>query len=199
MSRVFAFLGITAALLFMTGCGSTFSYLVPKAAIVKAVNGQFPTVRSQGVLTLQITNPVLDFEGSKNRLGIAADVTVRVSLPKVPQVSSALSGLTSKVVPSGTPKTEVKGYMVLDGVLDYRPDTGTFVFSDVKVRKFDLQGLPRTELDSAAALATGTAVGALGGLELYKLDSTDWRQRLAKGVLKSIQVTNDGVLVKFGL
>lgn len=176
--------------LLLAGCGSTFSFLVPKAAIVKAVTGQFPTVKSQGVVTLRITNPVLDFQGSKNRLGIRADVSVGIGAP---QVASFLSQVTKAA------KTEVTGYMLLDGTLGYKPENGTFVFTDIQIRKFAVDALPRTDFDQVMGLATSAVVNSLGGLELYKLDTTDWKQRLAKGVLKGITVTDDGVLVKFGL
>ncbi len=185
-----AFLGVAAILAAFTGCGSTFSFLVPKAAIVKAVTGQFPTVKSQGVITLRITHPVLDFEGSKNRLGIKADVAVGIG---VPQVASFLSKVTDAA------HTEVTGYMLLDGTLGYQPESGTFVFTDLKVRKFAVDALPRSDFDAVAGMATSAVVNALGGLQLYKLDTTDWKQRLAKGVLRGITVTDDGVLVKFGL
>lgn len=190
MRRLFAFLGLAVVAATVAGCGSTFNFLVPKAAIVKAVTGQFPTVKSQGVITLRITNPVLDFQGSKNRLGIKADVAVGIG---VPQVASFLSKVTNAA------HTEVTGYMLLDGTMGYKPESGTFVFTDVKIRKFEVNALPRSDFDAVMGLATSAVVNALGGLELYKLDTSDWKQRLAKGVLRGITVTDNGVLVKFGL
>jgi hypothetical protein len=179
--RLFLIFGLCALAL---ACSGGITFLVPKAAIVKAVSGQFPTVRNQGVLTLQMLNPVLDFRGSSDRLGIQADAVVR--LRKLVPFEQGLNG-------------EFKGRILLDGVLDYQPATGIFVFSDVKVRKFDISDLPRSELDTVNGAITGMAVNALGGLQVYKLDQSDWKQRLAKGVLRGIRVTDDGVLVKFGL
>jgi len=169
---------------FLSGCSGGLSFLVPKAAIVKAVTGQFPTVRNQGLLTVQLMNPVLDFQGSRSRLGIQADAIVRMRelLPFQKTVNAAF-----------------KGHIILDGILEYRPATGTFVFGDVKVRKFEIADLPRSELDAVTGAVTGMAVNALGGLEVYKFDPTDWKGRFAKGILRSIRVTDDGVLATFGL
>lgn len=168
----------------LAGCSGGLSFLVPKAAIVKAVSGQFPTVRNQGIFTLQLMNPVLDFQGSSSRLGIQADSVVRLRelIPFQHGVNAAFNG-----------------HIILDGVLDYRPESGIFVFSDVKVRKFEISDLPRSELDVVTGMITGMAVNALGGLQIYKFDQSDWKGRLAKGVVRGIRVTDDGVLVKFGL
>lgn len=168
---------------FLSGCSGGLSFLVPKAAIVKAVSGQFPTVRNQGILTLQILNPVLDFQGSRSRLGIQADAVVRLR-----ELIPFQKGLDAAF----------KGRILLDGVLAYEPATGVFSFSDVKVKKFEISDLPRSQLDAVTGMITGMAVNALGGLQIYKLDPTDWKGRFAKGVLRGIKVTDDGVLVKFG-
>jgi len=176
--------------LLFAACSGGLSFLVPKAAIVKAVTGQFPTVRDQGVFTLQLLNPVLDFQGSRSRLGIQADAVVKLR--------TSLGGISLPLQGSGV-KDSYKGRIFLDGVLDYQAATGVFVFSDVKVRKFEVDGLPRGQLDTVTGLATTAVISSLGGLQVYKLDQSDWKGRLAKGVLRGIQVTDDGVLVKFGL
>lgn len=161
--------------LFLFGCGASFEIKIPRSIINDQVQKQFPTVRHQGLMTVKITDPVLDFEGSKNRLGLTAVAEVR------------FFGL----VP-------VTGSVDADGTLKYLPETGEFQFTDIQVRKFNLKGLPQSQFDEVTAAIGTQIVGALGGLKVYKFNPDDAKERAAKAVLRGIRVTDDGIVAKLG-
>jgi hypothetical protein len=164
-------------LLILAACGGfSFEVKIPKSLIEDQVKQKFPTVKNKGLMTVRLWNPVLDFQGSRNRLGVSANAEVK------------LLGL----VP-------LRGSMVCDGTLLYKPQTGTFVFTDVKVKKFNIQDLPSSRADEVSGLILSAALSALGGLEIYKLNPEESTEKIAKLALKGIRVRDDGIVVKLGL
>ena len=161
----------------LAGCGGfSFEVKIPRAMVLEQVRHKFPTVRNKGLMSIKLSNPELDFEGSRNRLGVSANAEVR------------LFGL----IP-------MPGHILCDGTLEYRPASGSFVFTDIKVKKFTFQGLPESKADEVAGLVGSAALGALGGLEIYRLDPHATEEKLAKLALKSVRVTNDGIVARLGL
>ncbi|MDX6767279.1 MAG: DUF1439 domain-containing protein [Candidatus Methylacidiphilales bacterium] len=161
----------------LVGCGGfSFEVKIPKSLIIDQVKHKFPTVRSKGLMTVKLANPQLDFEGSRNRLGVVADAEVRL-LGMIP----------------------LPGKVDCDGTLEYRPKHGAFVFTDVKVKKFTIQGLSESRADEVSGIIGSAVLGALGGLEVYRLNPKATEEKLAKLALRSIRVTNDGVVAKLGL
>lgn len=165
------------SLLAAVGCGGfSFEVKIPRSLIEQQVERKFPTVRNKGLLALKLADPKLDFQGSRNRLGVEASAEVRI-LGLVP----------------------IPGNIVCDGTLEYRPQNGTFVFTDVNVKKFTFRGLPESKADEVSGLVGSAALAVLGGLEIYKLDSNATEEKLTKLALKSVRVTDDGVVAKLGL
>ncbi|MEM6822528.1 MAG: DUF1439 domain-containing protein [Verrucomicrobiota bacterium] len=174
--RLLVGLVLVAVAFALTGCGGGIQIRIPKEVIEKAVTGKFPTIRSRGVMSVTLSNPKLDFKGSRNRLGVEADCRVRF-LGLVP----------------------MSGDVICDGSLEYKPRTGAFHFTDVEVQDFNIKGLPKSKFDEFSGLIGTAVVKTLGGLEIYKLDSKDRTESLAKATLKSIRVTDDGVVATLSL
>jgi len=163
--------------LILGGCGGfAFEVKIPRKLVEEQVARKFPTVRNKGLLSLKLSNPQLDFQGSSNRLGVKADAEVRI-LRALP----------------------IPGTILCDGTLEYRPQTGTFVFTDVQVKKFNIRDLPQSYADDIAGLVGTAALGALGGLEIYQLNPEATEEKLAKLALKGVRVTDDGIVAKLGL
>jgi hypothetical protein len=114
----------------LVSCGGfRLEVKIPKSIIIKQVERKFPTVKSKGLITVKLSHPVLDFKGSSNRLGVRADAEVRVL----------------NVLP-------IRGLIDCDGSLLYKPETGTFHFTDVKVKKFSFKELPSSRADEINGL-----------------------------------------------
>lgn len=170
-------LGILALSLGLVACGGfAFEVKIPRAMIEQQVEKKFPTVRNKGLLSLKLANPKLDFQGARNRLGVAASAEVRIF----------------GMIP-------IPGQILCDGTLEYRPENGTFVFTDVDVKKFTFNGLPESKMDEVSGLVGSAALSVLGGLEIYKLDPKASEEKLAKMALRGIRVTDDGIVAKLGL
>jgi hypothetical protein len=166
---------LASALLAACG-GFSFEVKIPRSLVEQQVERKFPTVRNKGLLSLKLSNPKLDFQGARNRLGVEASAELRI-LGMVP----------------------IPGSIVCDGTLEYQPQNGTFVFTDVQVKKFNIRDVPKTYADDIGGLVGTAALGALGGLEIYKLDANATEEKLAKLALKAIRVTDDGIVAKLGL
>lgn len=163
--------------LVLAACGGfSFEVKIPRALVEKQVQHKFPTVRNKGLMSIKLSNPVLDFEGSRNRLGVAANAEVRL-LGMIP----------------------FPGKILCDGALEYRPANGSFVFTDIKVKKFTFQGLPESKADEVTGLVGGAVLEVLGGLEIYRLDPKATEEKFAKLALKSVRVTDDGIVARLGL
>ena len=156
--------------------GLSTEVLIPRTVVERQVGHRFPTARSQGVMTVRISNPVLDFQGSRNRLGVIADTEVRIL----------------GIIP-------VRGKVHCDGSLAYRPETGAFVFTDVLVRSFQVDGLPESQADQASGLIGSAVLAALGGLEVYRLNPNEVHGRLASYTLRGIRITDRGIAVRLAL
>lgn len=166
-----------ALALFLAGCGGfSFEVKIPRALVEKQVERKFPTVRNKGLITLKLSEPKLDFQGARNRLGVVADAEVRL-LGMIP----------------------FPGTIQCDGTLEYRPQNATFVFTDIKVQKYTFKGLPESKADEVSGLVGSAALAALGGLEIYQLDAKATEEKLAKLALKAVRVTDDGIVAKLGL
>jgi hypothetical protein len=163
--------------LMMTACGGfSFEVKIPRSLVEQQVERKFPTVRNKGLLSLKLSDPKLDFQGARNRLGVEATAELRI-LGMLP----------------------IPGSIVCDGTLEYRPETGSFVFTDIQVKKFNIRDVPSSYADDIGGLVGTAALSALGGLEIYKLDANATEEKFAKLVLKSIRVTDDGIVAKLGL
>jgi hypothetical protein len=161
----------------MTACGGfSFEVKIPRSLVEQQVERKFPTVRNKGLLSLKLSDPKLDFQGARNRLGVEATAELRI-LGMLP----------------------IPGSIVCDGTLEYRPETGSFVFTDIQVKKFNIRDVPSSYADDIGGLVGTAALSALGGLEIYKLDANATEEKFAKLVLKSIRVTDDGIVAKLGL
>lgn len=168
---------LAALALVLAGCGGfSFETKIPRALVEKQVQHKFPTVRNKGLMSIKMSNPELDFQGSRNRLGVAANAEVRL-LGMIP----------------------FPGKILCDGTLEYRPANGSFVFTDIKVKKFTFQGLPESKADEVTGLVGSAVLEALGGLEIYRLDPKATGEKLAKLALKSVRVTDDGIVARLGL
>lgn len=131
--------------------------------------------KHKGLLTIVISDPVLDFSVGNNRIGVQADTIVSV-LGLLP----------------------VEGKTLATGGLKYDPQDGTFKFVKVKVEKFQMKELPEDKVDEVTGLVGNVLASVLGGLEIYKLDPSKAEEKLASLVLKDVQVVEDGVLVTLG-
>lgn len=176
-NKVIFFLSAFGILILFISCGGfSFEVKIPKELIIKQVNHKFPTVKSKGLMTVKLSKPVLDFQGSRNRLGVTADAEVKIF----------------GMIP-------LRGLVICDGTLQYNKKNGAFNYTDIQVKKFSFKEIPESKVDQVSGLVGSAVLSALGGLEVYRLNPDDSQEKLAKLALKGVRITDNGVVAKLGL
>lgn len=167
----------TLLLVTMIACGGmSFKVTIPRDVVEKQVVAKFPITRDKGLMTVTIDDVDLDFTKKPDRLTVLGKAKV------------AFLGL----IP-------VEGDVVVNGKVKYRPQSGSFHFTDIQLEKFHLEELPESKLDEVSGVLGSVVVAALGGLKIYTLDPNDAKENLAKLVLHDVNVNNKGITVTLGL
>ncbi len=174
MKKLFFLLSVAVAL---AACGGiSFEIKIPKSLIVSQLDSRFPFTKNKGLMTVTVSDPVLNFNGSSNRLEVKANTVVRI-LGLIP----------------------IKGNVLTDGTLEYRPATATFHFKEVKIKEFNIKGIPESQLDQVTGLLGTVMLAVLGDIEVYKLNPTDTKENIGRLGLKGIRMVDDGVMVRLGI
>ena len=162
------------------GCSS--GKLFPKELVFthdelqKRVEKEFPLKRKKSLLKVEFSDPAVLLEEGSSRIGIR--LSIRCSL----------AGLTS-----------FSGVMEADGQIEYRPETGRFAIANGRLTNVDLNDVPKKYEETIEAVAAAVATTHLSTFTVYELKQDDFKQSLARLILKSVSVEDGAVVVVVGL
>ena len=88
--------------------------------------------------------------------------------------------------------------MEVDGDLQYDPKRGEFSVVDARVKRLDFDQVAAKKAAQFEAVVDAVAKRYLSDIPVYTLDQGDFKQSLAKLLLKSVEV-EDGRVVVVGL
>ena len=142
----------------------------------KKVAPQFPLKQKGKLIAVTFSQPLVVLEKGGDRLGLQLDVKVAPALGK-----------------------KYEGRAEVDGEIEYRPDKGEFFVVDPQVRRLHIDDVPQKYQEPIRQLANKAATRFLADVPVYKLDQKNFKQSLAKLVLKSVLVENGELVVEVGL
>ena len=182
VSRIYARAGaiVVSAMLAQGGCSSGKLFrkelVFTHDELQKRVEKEFPLKRKKSLLKVEFSDPAVLLEEGSSRIGIRLSIRCR------------LAGLTS-----------FSGVMEADGQIEYRPETGRFAIANGRLTNVDLNDVPKKYEETIEAVAAAVATTHLSTFTVYELKQDDFKQSLARLVLKSVSVEDGAVVVEVGL
>lgn len=173
-----ALVSCLCAALVLSACSGIYSKKIvfTLQELQEKVASEFPLKKRKSLVTVNFLNPRILLSQESDRIGISLDMEVSAPGLKV-----------------------VTGHLEADGGLEYRPDSGEFVFTEARVRVFELTDIPRAYARTIEQVGATLVKSYLSELTLYRLKQDNFKHSLAKLVLKSVAVENGEVVVEIGL
>ena len=142
----------------------------------KKVAAKFPLKKKESLASVTFSNPSVLLAAGAERLGIGMDVKI-----------SMLGG------------KKITGSVEVDGDLQYDPKRGEFAVVDARVKQLDLDQVAAKKASKLEAVVDEVAKRYLSNIPVFTLDQGDFKQSLAKLLLKSVEVEDGRVVVVVGL
>lgn len=173
MIRMMLSIFTAVAGLMMTGCASALTYEMSQQDIQAKVEKHFPLQKQTQFALLVFSSPKVVLKPDVNRMGLMMDI----------QAESA-----GKVVGKGTGQ--------VDGELEYLPASGEFQLRNPKISDLMIEGLsPSTNVLLQGVISDALA-RTMPVMVIYKLDEREFRQSMAKQMLKSIRVEKGRIVAE---
>lgn len=171
MNHIIRALAVAIAL-FSAALGATTMEFT-QAELQARVAPQFPMQRSLLGAAINFADPLVYLSETENRIGV--EVTVSVAM------SDMLKGT---------------GRGMIDGTLVYKPETGQFVLTEPRLRNLKIDNIPAAQQARVREIIDWVARNALAGIVVYQLGDKDFREKMARQMLKSMQVKNGKLVVE---
>ncbi len=142
----------------------------------KKIEKQFPIARKGALAKIELRHPSVFLDKDTQRIGLRVDMKIAPPIGK-----------------------KYSGQMEFDAGVEYRPEQGEFFLVDSRVRHLQLDEVPQIYQDMARSLTNETLKRYLEELPIYKLDESDFKESLAKLVLKSVAIKDGRLVLQMGL
>lgn len=169
-----AIIGACAAILALlsTSLGATVLEFT-QAELQARVGPQFPLQRNLLGAAVTFADPLVFLSENENRIGMELTVSVAI-------------GETIKG----------RGRGMTDGVLVYKPATGQFVLTEPRLRNLKVENIPQEQQARVREAIYWVARNALAEIVVYQLTDKDLREKMAKQMLRSVEVKNGKLVVE---
>ena len=168
-------LGVILACVLGAGCSIRYTISLTAADIQQTLQRKLPISKSKLLVTATVRALDVELMESDNR------VLLR------PEVDVSLVG-----------QSALRGRAVVAGQIRYAPDTGEFYLDQPTVAEVAIEGLPESLRASAQEVIARCAEGYLASAPVYRLKQSDFKQSLAKLVLKSVQTRRGRLEIVLG-
>jgi len=155
---------------FFSGCGVSYTITLTAADLQQTLHRKLPASQSKLLVTATVRALDVEFMESGHRILLR------------PEVELAMAG-----------QSVLRGRALVAGQIRYAADTGEFFLDQPKVADVAIAGLPESLRTTAEEVIARFAEGYLATAPVYRLKQGDFKQSLAKLVLKSVR-TRDGRL-----
>ena len=166
-------LGVVCAL-FM-GCSVSYTISLTASDIQQSLQRKLPISKSKLLVTATVRALDVEFMESDNRILLR------------PEVDLSLVG-----------QSALRGRAVVAGQIRYAPETSEFFFDDPMVVEVAIEGLPASLRPTAEEIIARCAEGYLATTPVYRLRQSDFKQSLAKMILKSVRARNGRLEIVIG-
>jgi len=158
-------LGVALGCVLWVGCSIRYTISLTAADIRQTLQRKLPISKSKWLVTVTVRSLDVELMENDNRILLR------------PEVDLSLVG-----------QTALRGRALVAGRIRYAPETGEFFFDQPLVAEFVINGLPESLRAPAQEVLARCAEGYLDAEPVYRLKQSDFKQSLAKLVLKSVQI-----------
>ncbi len=168
---------VTAFLLFFTSF-SVHAYILEfnKAELQEYVKGYFPFSQLTPFSKVTYSKPIVVLDENTNRIGL--EVTVKAEIPGMMPIT---------------------GRGQIDGDLEYRKETHQFYLHDPKITNVRFANTDYQLTGTIQQMISSISQQGMPLIFVYELRDEDLRQKMAKSVLKSVDVKRGKVYVDVDL
>lgn len=168
-------LGVVLACAFSSGCGVSYTIRLTAAELQQSLHRKLPASQSKLLVTATVRALDVEFMESGHRILLR------------PEVELGMAG-----------QSVLRGRAVVAGQIRYAPETGEFFLDQPKIADVVIAGLPASLRPTAEELIARFAEGYLATAPVYRLKQVDFKQSLAKLVLKSVRTRNGWLEIMIG-
>jgi hypothetical protein len=168
-------LALLLACALSAGCTVSYTIGLTASDIQQTLQSKLPFSRSKLLVTATVRALDVEFMETGDRILLR------------PQVDLDLVG-----------QRALRGRAVVTGQLRYAPKTGEFFFDKSSVAEVAIDGLPTSLRAPTEEIIARAAESYLASAPVYRLKQSDFKQSLAKMVLKSVQTRNGRLEIVIG-
>jgi hypothetical protein len=170
-----ALFGVLLASACSAGCSVSYTISLTASDIQQTLQRKLPISKSKLLVTATVRTLEVEFMEVGNRLLLR------------PEVDLSIVG-----------QSALRGRAVVAGQIRYAPETGEFFFGKPAVTDVVIEGLPDSLRAAAQEVIARCTEGYLVAAPVYRLQQTDFKQSLAKLVLRSVQIRNGRLEIVIG-
>ena len=137
---------------------------------------EFPRKEKHPLMAVTFSNPEILLEPGADAMGVRLEIKIAPRLGK-----------------------QRTGKVVAEGDIEYRPQRGEFFIVNPKVISIEVDHLKGKYQNRVRSVADRIVEQYLSEVAVYRLDQKDFKQKVAKLVLKSVDVKDGKLVVVVGL
>ena len=168
-------LGVVLSCALSAGCTVSYTISLSASDIQQTLQRKLPISKSKLLVTATVRALDVELMESGNRILLR------------PEVDLSIVG-----------QSALRGRAVVAGQIRYAPETGEFFFDQPTVAEVVIEGLPATLRAPAEEVIARCAEGYLSSAPVFQLKQSDFKQSLAKLVLKSVQTRHGRLEIVIG-
>ena len=158
---------------FLSSAAHSYEVIVTEQQIQDTLNSRMPLTRQGRLATLTIDNTAIDLLDENNRVRLAADVQLVLTI-----------GIQSR------------GNLIAEGDVRFDDASDSFFIDNPTVIDLNIEGVPASYKPSVIQLAQQTLATSIEGQPVYTL-SEEGQQGIARMMLKSMTINDHSVLLDF--
>ena len=161
-------------LLLTTTTSWAFDYKVEvtQDQLQQQISKMMPVTQEKMFVTVTLSDPVLELGIEGNKLGMFSNISI-----------TAPGGI------KGTGRTKITGN------ISYKKETGEFYFYNPTIAQIEIDQIPSEFHSNIKELAQYALTSATRNKPIFQLKNDDPQQKMAKSVLKSVEVVPGKILV----
>ncbi len=157
-------------------CTASYTFRFTAAEIEQSLNRKLPVSKSKFLVRATVQSLEVGLSERPDRIVLR------------PQVEVSIAG-----------QSALTGQALVEGQIRYAPDTGEFFFDAPKMVEVTVGGIPESMRQRAEDLIATCAEAYLTITPVYRLEQTDFKQSLARMLLKSVKVRDGQLQVVIGM
>jgi len=169
---------ILISLLLATGNSWAYDYTVEitEDQLQQQLIKMMPVKREQMFVTVTLSNPVLELGIEGNKVGVNSDLEM--------------------TAPGGIKGT---GHAKIVGNISYKKENGNFYFYKPTIAELEIDQVPAQFHDNVKQLAQYALTNSLGSKPIFTLQDDNQQQKLAKSMLKSVDIKPGKILITLAI